>query len=135
MAPLDLQRLAVRIERLQQTNYRGWSAGDDLEFANRLPGGRDTRRALPDPRELREWAKTIGTDDEVRQTVARQWRLWVATAQHLESLVSRNHPQKRMMRDLMRGKLPRRYGGGAARVASRHLDQGDRFHVVKCTEK
>jgi len=118
MSPLDLKRLAIRIERLQRMSRHGWSPADDLEFKNKLPGGRDSRRALPDPKDLREWAKTIGKDLQLQRNIRPKWRQWITTTLNLESAASSNDPRnpKRIMRDLSRGRFPRR-----AAVARRYL--------------
>jgi hypothetical protein len=107
ISPLDIKRLAVRIETLQRQRTSGWQGGDELELRNSLPGGR-ARNALPDPAELRDMADR--GDPEDLKTAARQWRTWISTAQRLEGLVRDNDPRnpKRMMRDMMRGKMPRR---------------------------
>ena len=34
MRPLELNRLAVRIETLMRVNTHGWAPGDELEFRN-----------------------------------------------------------------------------------------------------
>jgi hypothetical protein len=103
VSPLDIKRLALRIETLQRTSTRGWG-GDELDFRNTMPGGR-ARNALPDPADLRELA-----DSGDLKTAARQWRTWIATAMRLEGMVRDNDPRnpKRMMRDMARGKIPRR---------------------------
>lgn len=102
LSPLDLQRLAYRIENLQRVVAHGWRGGDDLEFYNCLPGGRDQRRALPQPASLREMA------DKHEAPTLRTWEMWVTVTQHLESLARYNdsHNPKRMMRDMARGRCP-----------------------------
>lgn len=101
MSPLDLQRLAVRIETLQRVNYRGWNPADELEFRNYLPGGRDLW-ALPQPAKLREMA------DKQESCTMNQWHHWLNIILSLEGLVRDNDPRnpKRMMRDMARGKFP-----------------------------
>ena len=101
ISPLDLQRLAVRIENLQHTRTHGWDNADDLEFRNLLPGGRD-RRALPDPAGLREMAAKGESPDH------GDYRLWHQMALHMEGLVRQNRPDnpRRIIRDMVRGKIP-----------------------------
>lgn len=101
ISPLDLQRLALRIERLQQTRTHDWTPGDDLEFKNLLPGGRD-RRALPDPKTLREMAS------KGESPLMGTWQLWITMASRMESLIHRNDPRnpQKIIRDIQRGKLP-----------------------------
>lgn len=100
-SPLDLQRLAVRIERLKHTDYRSWRGGDDLEFKNLLPGGYD-RRALPDPKTLRAMA------DKGESPPESDWRLWVTMALRMEGMITQNDPRnpRNMMRDMMEGRGP-----------------------------
>jgi len=101
LSSLDLQRMAFRIENLQRVNTHGWG-GDELEFRNNLPGGHD-RRALPDPRKLRELA------DKKESPSQAEYQAWNQTILRLESLAHDNDPRnpKRMMRDMARGRLPR----------------------------
>ena len=95
---LDLERLAQRIEHLARTSTHGWAPADGLEFQNRLPGGRDTRRALPQP----ELVRTGPVTDQ-------QYRLWLQFTLDLETLTHRNDPRnpRRIMRDLAHGRFPR----------------------------
>jgi len=99
--PTELVRLAFRIERLEQMNTHGWQGGDGLDFRNRLPGGRDTRRRLPFPYVLK------GTPND-HQITESDYRLWLQTCLDLEGLAHRNDPRnpQRIVRDLIRGKLP-----------------------------
>lgn len=110
VSPLDLQRLAARIERLQQTRTHGWHPGDELEFRNYLPGGRG-RQQLPDPARLREVARSTPYSDEDGLWLSRNWRNWVTWAMRAEGLIGDNDPRnpRKMMRDMARGKFP---GGG-----------------------
>lgn len=109
MSPLDLQRLAVRIEQLQRTRTRGWHPADELEFKNLLPGGRG-RQQLPDPVRLRELVEGYPLSDEDSRGVSQNWRNWVTWAMRAEGLVRDNDPRnpKRMLRDLQRGRFPGR---------------------------
>jgi hypothetical protein len=97
---LDLERLALRIERLRHTSTHGWAPADELEFRNRLPDGRDTRRGLPQPELLRS------RDAQVTEA---QYRLWLQFTLDLEGLAHRNDPRNpnRVIRDMMRGRFPR----------------------------
>ena len=100
-SPLDLQRMAVRIETLMQVRTHGWIGGDDLEFKNLLPTGRD-RRKIPDPKVLREMA----LNQEYPTTP--EWRLWITMVNKMEGLVHQNDPRnpRRVIHDVMRGKYP-----------------------------
>ena len=105
--PLDLRRLAVRIERLQRTNSYGWG-GDELTFRNHMPGGR-AHNALPEPQMLRDLADNYkDNDSDEMQLAKRQWRTWTQIALQMESLVSRNDPRnpRNIMRNMARGKYP-----------------------------
>ncbi len=99
--PLDLQRLAFRIETLMRTSTSGRHPADELDFKNRLPQGRD-RRKLPSPVGLRAMAEAGDSPDP------QSYRLWLSTALDLEGFQSRNRPgsPKRMIRDMQRGKMP-----------------------------
>ncbi len=104
ISPLDLERLANRIEQLQ--THRGrhdWHPADDLEFKNLLPGGRD-RRALPDPAMLRLQAQA-GESPKMGD-----YRLWIQMTMHMEGLVSQNNPRnpRKIIRDMARGRFPHR---------------------------
>ena len=106
--PRDLERLAVRIETLQRTSTHGWEGGDTLQFKNLLPGSRG-RQVLPDPKSLRELAQNYPDRGEDQRWLNQNWRNWIAWAQRAEGIVRDNDPRnpKRMMRDMVRGKLPR----------------------------
>jgi len=103
LTPLDLQRLAVRVEGLMHQHTHGWHPADELDLRNRLPGGRDPR-ALPTPEALREMARTGQMPDY------EKYRLWISTALTLEGHVRDNDPRnpKRIMRDMARGRWPHR---------------------------
>ena len=107
MSPLELQRLAVRIERLQRTRTHGWHSGDELEFRNHLPTGRG-RQVLPTPEKLRELADASPLDEKEARWVSANWRNWVTWAMRAEGLIRDNDPRspKRMMRDMQRGRFP-----------------------------
>ena len=112
--PLDLRRLAVRIEALQQKRTNGWHPADEMEFKKALPGGRG-RRVLPDPEWLRGAARemvddTFSANDEKELNAG--WRMWTQRVLDLEGLAARNDPRnpRRMMRDMARGRLPGRFG-------------------------
>ena len=116
--PLDLRRLATRIEQLMQVRTHGWHPADELDFRNRLPTGRimDKRRRLPDPADLRAWADEMAVGDRSRLSeIVRMWRPWIQTALDLEGLIRDNDPRnpRRMIRDVQRGKFPRRFARSA----------------------
>lgn len=104
MNPLDLQRLAVRIETLQRVPTHDWNPGDDLDLQRSLPGGRG-RLVLPQPSELRKLA--LGPVED-HPSVA-DLRTWQQLLLRLESLVHDNRPgnMKRVIRDMARGRIPR----------------------------
>lgn len=101
VSPLDLQRLAARIESFQRMSQHGWHPADNLEFKNLLPGGYD-RRALPEPTTLRALASARQSPDP------KDYRLWLQIALHMEGLAHQNDPRHRILRDLSRGRLPLR---------------------------
>jgi len=103
ISPLDLDRLAVRIETLQRRSRHGWHPADDLEFKNLLPGGHD-RRALPDPTKLRGMSKAGEQPD------GQDYRLWLQMTLHMEGLAHQNDPRnpRRIIRDMARGRFPLR---------------------------
>lgn len=96
---LDRDRLALRIERLQRTATHGWDSGDELEFKNLLPTGRDRRR-VPDPNSLRE-----------KDPEHHEWVLWVAVVTRMESLAHQNEPERRALRDMTSAVRRRRSHG------------------------
>ena len=119
ISPLDLDRLAVRVETLERTRTHGWAPGDDLEFENGLHTGRDRReRKLPDPEYLRVLSQQLQTGHDLPPDFHQMWRYWIQTAMRLEGLKSQNDPRNplRMMRDMARGKLPRRAKTGPGGV-------------------
>lgn len=135
--PLDLERLAVRIERLAQTQTHGWG-GDELEFRRGLGSnarGRGDAQTmeyrpyeLPNAQWLREVAQKIrsGVPDGEGYTlsaVQEAYRNAIQLCLRMEGLVQSNDPRnpRSMMRDMARGKFPGRYAGMAARVAARHI--------------
>jgi hypothetical protein len=98
--PLDIRRLAVRIETLMHTSTRGWDGGDELEFRRLLPSDRDpSRHRLPNPSKLREQGLSVSHQD---------FTLWNSLIRKLEDLVRDNDPRnpRRLMRDLARGRYP-----------------------------
>lgn len=133
--PLDLERLAVRIERLVQTSTHGWAPGDELEFQRGL--GPNSRRGgartmeyrpyeLPSVDFLRQTARNIRAGVEEgysADSLPSIYRNALQVCLRLEGLVRDNDPRnpKRVMRDMARGKFPGRYAGMAARVATSHM--------------
>ena len=101
MTPLDMQRLSLRIETLRRQSTYGWAPADELEFRGILlnPGN---PRHLPEPKALQEMAKKGETPSP------GTYQSWLHWAQHLEGLVHANRPgnPRRMMRDMMQGKVP-----------------------------
>ena len=111
--PLDLERMAVRIETLQRVRPHDWLPGDEMSFKQLLPGSRG-RQVLPEPERLREVAKMMRgdspVDEETKTWLNQGWRLWLTWAQRAEGYIRNNDPRKfnprRMMRDMQRGKWP-----------------------------
>lgn len=100
--PLDLDRLAVRIETLTQTRTHGWLPGDDLEFKRGLPNPQVLRGVLPSVETVRAAAKGAAEFSPVEYRNALQVCL------RLEDIISRNRPNnpRRMMHDMARGRVP-----------------------------
>lgn len=98
ISPIDIQRMALRIERLVQTSRHGWHPADSLEFERCLPTGHDPQRRLPDPKILKTRTDVSGTE----------FQLWNQILLRMEGLMRDNDPRnpKRMLRDMARGKLP-----------------------------
>ena len=103
IAPLDLQRLAVRVHVLMYTHTSGWHPADELEFKSRLPNGRDPRH-LPTPESLREMAEKGESPEPAT------YETWLFSARRLEDLARNNDPRNpnRIMRDMARGRFPLR---------------------------
>jgi len=102
LSPIELKRMAVRIETLQRQRTQGWDNADLMQYKGLLPGGRD-RRALPDPADLRLMA------DSGAMPKIQDYRLWLNICMQMEGIVRDNDPRnpKRMMRDMARGRFPR----------------------------
>lgn len=102
LSPLELKRMAVRIETLQRQRTHGWDNADLMQYKSLLPGGRD-RRAVPDPMDLRLMA------DSGAMPKLRDYQLWLNICMQLEGLVRDNDLRnpKRIMRDMARGRIPR----------------------------
>ena len=100
IAPLEMERLAVRIETLTRVSTAAWGA-DSLEFRSLLPSGRD-RRKLPDPTTLRDMARDRQSPSQA------DWQLWTTIAVRLEGMVRDNDPRnpRRIVRDIMTGRRP-----------------------------
>lgn len=129
--PLDLERLAVRIERLVHTSTHGWNSGDEMSFRQglgfNLGGGVRTMiyrpNELPTVDFLRQAARSIraGTVGEGYNpdTLSGIYRNALQVCLRMEDLVRDNDPRnpRKMMRDMARGKFPMM----ASRIASAHL--------------
>lgn len=107
VSPLDLNRIAVRIEGLVRTSTYGWSPGDEWDM-RLLPDPRDQegRLRLPHPDRLRTAARAAG---EGESTVSLpDYHRWVRWCMDLEHHKTRNHPSHphRVMRDMARGRFP-----------------------------
>jgi len=105
ISPLDLERLASRIERLQRTRTHDWMPGDGMEFKRQLPSDRVLHRdQLPAPAFLRATAKGEGE----KEFTVQEYRTAIQRCLRMESLISRNKPTStaRMMYDIKRGRPP-----------------------------
>lgn len=107
--PLDLERLAFRIESLQRQSTHDWCSGDELEFRNQLPEGQkgDTRTRLPHPQKLREAALSLRMTGRQDVLDSRNYMFALQRCLRMESLVHQNRPLNRMVRNIMRGRFPR----------------------------
>lgn len=107
---MDLRRLAVRIERLQHQSTHGWHSADALDYRNRLPGG-PIRGSLPEPKMLRDLAGSVEqgvVSEDMQRDIRENWNMWLHSCNVCDGLARDNDPRnpKRMMRDMMRGRLP-----------------------------
>jgi hypothetical protein len=105
--------MAERIDRMTRVKTDGWTPADEDEFRSRLPSSRerDVGRKLPDPDQLRTWAEKVKQGDQtVMHLVLRDWKRWQQLLLDMTALQGRNRPSsaRNMMRDMARGKLPRR---------------------------
>lgn len=101
--PINIERLANRIERLQQVSTHGWHPGDELEFRNQLPQSRlEARYKLPDPATLRDPEKQKGV-------TLQDYLNWTQRALRMETLIRNNDPRnpRRIIRDVIQGRLLR----------------------------
>jgi len=107
VSPLDINRLAVRIESLMRTSTYGWSPGDEWDMRRLLSDPRDQegRSRLPHPDRLRDAAKGTGEGSTVSLPDYHRWVRWCMDLEHHKT---RNHPSHphRVMRDMARGKFP-----------------------------
>jgi hypothetical protein len=105
MIPLDLDRLAVRIETLVNTSTNGWEPAAASDMRRLLPDASDAegRLRLPQQTRLRDAAK-----GKAAMPLAIDYQRWLRACMDLEHHVSRNRPgsPSRMMRDAMRGRFP-----------------------------
>jgi len=105
--PLDLNRLALRIENLVQTSTYGWAPADEWDMRRLLPDPRDAegRLRLPHPDRLRAAAR--GGEDEGAVTVPdyHRWLRWCMDLEHHKTRNRPDHPH-RIMRDMARGRFP-----------------------------
>ena len=111
VSPLDLNRLALRIEGLVRTSTHGWSPGDEWDMRRLLPDPRDQegRSRLPHPDRLRTAAREVGGGEGSTVTVSLpDYHRWVRWCMDLEHHKTRNHPSHphRVMRDMARGRFP-----------------------------
>lgn len=129
--PLDLERLAVRIERLVHTSTHGWDSGDEMAFRQglgfNLGGG--VRTMIYRPNELPTVDFLRGAARSIRartvgegynpDTLPVIYRNALQVCLRLEDLVRGNDPRnpRKMMRDMAHGKFPMM----ASRIASAHL--------------
>jgi len=108
MTPLDLDRLAYRIEGLERQRTQDWMPGDDRKFRRALPMGypKDSKR-LPTVASVREAAQALSLHKESRFTF-EQYRNAIQVCLRLEGLISRNRPTSflRQVYDLRRGRFP-----------------------------
>lgn len=105
IAPLDLERMANRVEHLQFTRTHDWHPADALEFRNALPGSHG-HQTLPYPQKLKEMARSSTSPSDA------DWRMWTSLILRMEGIKSQNDPRnpRRIIRDMIRGKIPLRYG-------------------------
>lgn len=104
LTPLDLNRLATRIENLERQSTHDWMPGDDLEFKRGLPNQDNPNQPwrLPSSTLVRQASK-----GEVDLPVD-EYRHALQVCQRLEGLVHRNRRTsvQRMMHDIVRGRVP-----------------------------
>lgn len=99
LAQIDRERLALRIERLQNQSLYNWDHGDATTFRSMLPNSRilDPRRKLPTPEQVR-------AEDFSPQA----YRDAIQKCNRMEGFIrdNRKGSVKRVMRDIQRGRLP-----------------------------
>ena len=85
VGPLDLRRLAVRVESAVNAKRQDWDPADVLEF-------RRLARTLASPTDLRQWAKQWQIDGGPPKGIHAQYRIWLQTLADMQGLVNRNKP-------------------------------------------
>ena len=109
MNPLDLDRLAVRIEELESISTQDWHPADAMQFKRGLhdPYVRFPERRLPASQEVRTMAKALRQGETITFTV-QDYQNAIRLSLDLESLVNRNRrgSPHRMMQDIIRGRVP-----------------------------
>ena len=99
IGPLDMRRLAARIERLVNTERQDWHAPDLDLF-------RQKARTLPDPKNIRDWARqweVEGKPPNGSKIIRQQYAGWLRTTLDMEQIIGRNKPSSltRMLRARM----------------------------------
>lgn len=109
MSPLDLERLAVRIEELEHTSTRDWHPADAMQFKRGLydPYVRVVDRRLPAAEDVRKMAKALRQGETITFTV-QNYQDAIRLCLDLESLAHRNRrgSPHRMMQDIIHGRVP-----------------------------
>jgi|SaaInlStandDraft_2_1057019.scaffolds.fasta_scaffold336685_1 hypothetical protein len=88
IGPLDMRRLAVRIETLVNADRQGWHAPDLDLF-------RQKARTLPNPQHIRDWAhqwEVEGSPPNGVKVIRQQYNGWLGTLLDMEQISGRNQP-------------------------------------------
>ncbi len=108
LTPLDLRRLACRIQVLQHQSLHDWVVGDDLEFQRGLPtSGLDQRGRLPNPQVLLAEEARLSAQAEGPPGLSYEmYKNYLQICLRMEGLAAKNRPgsPQRMIRMMYKGR-------------------------------
>ena len=106
-SPLDLQRLAVRVETMERASTHGWRPADEMEFNGMLPT--PLMRSTEQFHGRRLSLVSAGRLRNGEHVTVREYQDCLSLLQRMEGLIRDNDrfSPKRIMWDMARGRIPR----------------------------